>query len=281
MAYNKKEVLRGNIEAIRTVLLLEQQQRQPTRAERDILKKYNGFGGLKCVLNPANTLADRSRWSKSEVELFPLVQELHQVVRDGSPTPQMAKRYMDSIKSSVLTSFYTDSRVTEAIASAFAESGVKMESFLDPSLGMGSFLDAFSKNAKEKTAFEKDILTGKIMKALNTDMDTRIRVAGFEEITPDMKGHFDCIASNIPFGNFIVYDREYSKSKDEVKALSTRAVHNYFFVKGLDMLREGGILAFITSQGVLDSEANCPIRKYLMNNARLVSAIRLPNSLFT
>lgn len=281
MAYNKKEVLRGNIEAIRTVLLLEQQQRQPTRAERDILKRYNGFGGLKCVLNPANTLADRSRWSKSEVELFPLVQELHQIVRDGSPTPQMAKRYMDSIKSSVLTSFYTDSRVTEAIASAFADNGVEIESFLDPSLGMGSFLDAFSKNAKEKTAFEKDILTGKIMKSLNMDADTRIRVAGFEEITPDMKGHFDCIASNIPFGNFIVYDREYSKSKDKVKAFSTRAVHNYFFIKGLDTLCEGGILAFITSQGVLDSEANRPVREYLMDNARLVSAIRLPNNLFT
>lgn len=149
---------------------------------------------------------------------------------------------MDSIKSSVLTSFYTDSRVVEAIASSFSESGIKFDSFLDPSLGMGTFLDAFSKNSKEKTAFEKDILTGKIMKALNAGTKTSIRVSGFEEITPDMKGRFDCIASNIPFGNFVVYDREYSKSKEEVKSLSTRAIHNYFFVKGLDMLREGGIL---------------------------------------
>lgn len=281
MAYNKKEVLRGNIEAIRTVLLLEHQQRQPTEQERGILKKYNGFGGLKCVLNPANTLADRTRWGKSELDLFPLVQELHQVISDGSPTPQMAKRYMDSIKSSVLTSFYTDSRVVEAIASSFSESGIKFDSFLDPSLGMGTFLDAFSKNSKEKTAFEKDILTGKIMKALNAGTKTSIRVSGFEEITPDMKGRFDCIASNIPFGNFVVYDREYSKSKEEVKSLSTRAIHNYFFVKGLDMLREGGILAFITSQGLLDSEANKPVREHLMNNARLVSVIRLPNNLFT
>lgn len=281
MAYNKKEVLRGNIEAIRTVLLLEHQQRQPTKKEKEILKKYNGFGGLKCVLNPAKTLADRTRWGKSELDLFPLVQELHQVIADGSPTPQMAKRYMDSIKSSVLTSFYTDSRVVDAIASAFYDNGVRFDSFLDPSLGMGTFLEAFSKNAKEKTAFEKDILTGKIMKALNTDADTRIRISGFEEITPDMKGRFDCIASNIPFGNFVVYDREYSKSKDEVKPLSTRAIHNYFFVKGMDVLREGGILAFITSQGLLDSEANRPVREYLMDNARLVSAIRLPDSLFS
>lgn len=281
MAYHKKEVLRGNIEAIRTVLQLDSGQRQPTEAEKEILGRYNGFGGLKCVLNPVATLADRARWSKSELDLFPLVKELHQVIMEGSPTPQMAKRYMDSIKSGVLTSFYTDTRISETVASALADNGIVILSFLDPSAGMGSFLNAFSKGTNEAVAFEKDILTGKIMKALNTEANTHIRVQGFEEITPDMKNHFDCVASNIPFGNFLVYDREYSKSKDEVKSLSTRAIHNYFFVKGLDMLREGGILAFITSQGLLDAEANRPIREYLINNARLVSALRLPNNLFS
>ena len=280
MSYNKKEILRGNIEAIRTILRLEYQQRGPTQTERETLQKYNGFGGLKCVLNPANTLADRTRWSKSELDLFPLVQELHQVIREGASSPQMARRYMDSIKSGVLTSFYTDSRVVEAISSAFSSNGIRFTRFLDPSLGMGAFLDAFSENAREKYAFEKDIVTGKIMKVLNRDDSTYIRIAGFEDATPDLKGSFDCIASNIPFGNFIVYDREYSKSKDEAKKFSTRAIHNYFFVKGLDMLREGGILAFITSQGLLDSQANRPVREYLINNARLVSALRLPGNLF-
>lgn len=63
--------------------------------------------------------------------------------------------------------------------------------------------------------------------------------------------------------------------------MSTRAIHNYFFVKGLDTLREGGILAFITSQGLLDSPSNKPVREYLMNNSSLISAIRLPENLFT
>ena len=71
MSYNKKVVLRNNIEAIRTVLLLEAEKRIPSKEEREILGRYNGFGGLKCVLNPASTLADRSRWAKSELELFP------------------------------------------------------------------------------------------------------------------------------------------------------------------------------------------------------------------
>lgn len=52
-------------------------------------------------------------------------------------------------------------------------------------------------------------------------------------------------------------------------------------MKGTDMLREGGILAFISSQGVMNSPKNEPIRRALMLNNNLVSAIRLPNNLFT
>lgn len=281
MSYNKKVVLRNNIEAIRTVLLLEAEKRIPSKEEREILGRYNGFGGLKCVLNPASTLADRSRWAKSELELFPMVQELQQVIKEGAANPVQAKLLMDSIKSSVLTSFYTDTRVTDTIASSFADNGIKFETFLDPSVGMGSFINSFGKSAEERFCFEKDLLTGMIMKALNSTGKVFLHNRGFEEISPELMNRFDCISSNIPFGNYVVYDRAYSKSKEEAKVLSTRAIHNYFFVKGLDTLREGGILAFITSQGLLDSPSNKPIREYLMNNSSLVSAIRLPENLFT
>ena len=43
--------------------------------------------------------------------------------------------------------------------------------------------------------------------------------------------------------------------------------------------REGGLVAFITSQGVLDAALNEPIRRYLMQNYRLISAIRLPSGM--
>lgn len=281
MSYNKKVVLRNNIEAIRTVLLLEAEKRIPSKEEREILGRYNGFGGLKCVLNPASTLADRSRWAKSELELFPMVQELQQVIKEGAANPVQAKLLMDSIKSSVLTSFYTDARVTDTIASSFADNGIRFETFLDPSVGMGSFINSFGKNAEERFCFEKDLLTGMIMKALNSTGKVFLHNRGFEEISPELMNRFDCISSNIPFGNYVVYDRAYSKSKEEAKVLSTRAIHNYFFVKGLDTLREGGILAFITSQGLLDSPSNKPVREYLMNNSSLISAIRLPENLFT
>ena len=47
MSYNKKVVLRNNIEAIRTVSLLEAEKRIPSKEESEILGRYNGFGGLK------------------------------------------------------------------------------------------------------------------------------------------------------------------------------------------------------------------------------------------
>lgn len=78
-----------------------------------------------------------------------------------------------------------------------------------------------------------------------------------------------------------VFDPSFTKSKSLVRQHAAKSLHNYFFLKGLDNIREGGILAFITSQGVLDSPANENIRYQLMQHSHLVSAIRLPNNLFT
>jgi len=55
MAYNKKAVLAANTEAIRVVLRLEKERREATEAEKGILRGYQGFGGLKCVLNRTDT----------------------------------------------------------------------------------------------------------------------------------------------------------------------------------------------------------------------------------
>src|SRR5690606_4251092 len=87
--------------------------------------------------------------------------------------------------------------------------------------------------------------------------------------------------SNIPFGDTSVFDLSFSRSKNDAKVQAARSVHNYFFLKGNFMLREGGLQAFITSQGVLNSPKNATIRKALMENNNLVSAVRLPNDLFT
>lgn len=279
MSYNKKAHLRANIDAIKVLFTLEKEQRPITEIEQDILMDYTGFGGLKCVFNPVNSLADTVHWAKSELELFPMVAELHRVIRDNTDSAVEYKQYINSIKNSVLTAFYTPPLVVQTLADAFRDSDIQINSLLDPSAGMGEFSSAFSFRylKADIVNFEKDLLTGKMLSHINPD--DKIIVDGFETIESRYNNHFDVVTSNIPFGEMSVFDAEFMKT-DKLHRDSTRAIHNYFFIKGVETLREGGLMAFITSQGVLNSPNNQQVRKWLMDNTNLVSAIRLPNNLF-
>lgn len=284
MAYNKKAVLEGNTEAIRVILRLEKERREATEAEKVLLRGYQGFGGLKCVLNRCDNPDDLRYWSASEKNLFEPTQRLKQMIYRDAVDANTAKRYWESIKASVLTSFYTDTRIVSAIADALNVTDVQIRRCLDPSAGMGAFTETFAKNAGMVDAMEKDLLTARITQALHPygKENIFVRQEPFEAIGElEDKDKYDLITSNIPFGDFMVYDRSYSKGENILKRESTRTIHNYFFVKGLDTIKEGGLLAFITSQGVLDSPKNEAIRRYLMQNSRLISAIRLPSGMFS
>ena len=284
MAYNKKNVLEANTEAIRVVLRLEKERREATETEKGILRGYQGFGGLKCVLNRCDSPDDLRYWSQSEQQLFEPTQRLKQMIYRDAVDANTAKRYWESIKASVLTSFYTDTRIVAAISDALTSVNVPIRRCLDPSAGMGAFAETFARQAGIVDAMEKDLLTARISQALHPYDKGNIFVRNepFEAIGEiEDKDKYDLITSNIPFGDFMVYDREYSRGKDTLKRESTRAIHNYFFVKGLDCIKEGGLLAFITSQGVLDSPRNEAMRRYLMQNSRLISALRLPSGMFS
>ena len=284
MAYNKKAVLEGNTEAIRVILRLEKERREATEAEKVLLRGYQGFGGLKCVLNRCDNPDDLRYWSASEQNLFAPTQRLKQMIYRDAVDANTAKRYWESIKASVLTSFYTDTRIVSAIAEALSAADVQVRRCLDPSAGMGAFTETFAKSAGMVDAMEKDLLTARITQALHPYGKDNIfvRQEPFEAIGElEEKDKYDLITSNIPFGDFMVYDRSYSKGENILKRESTRTIHNYFFVKGLDTIKEGGLLAFITSQGVLDSPKNEAIRRYLLQNSRLISAIRLPSGMFS
>ena len=280
MAFNRKTKLRDNIEAIRTVFELDNAKRQATPEEKEILSRYCGFGGLKCILNPATNLSDTARWAKYDLELFPLTAELHRIIRDNTATEAEYKRYVDSLKSSILTAFYTPPEIVSALADTLHENGIVQKKMLDPSAGQGAFIASFSQHAPhaEMMAFEKDLLTGKLLSHLYPEH--KIRVEGFEKIELPFNGYFDVVSSNIPFGDVAVFDPVFSGSKNNALRQSTKAIHNYFFVKGLDAVRDGGIVAFITSQGVMNTPQYEGQRQLLMENADLVSAIRLPNNLF-
>ena len=281
MAYNKKAHLRDNIEAIRIAFALDREKRQATDAEKEKLAVYSGFGGIKAVLNPAAKPEDITHWKTSEHDLFPLVTELHRVLRDGAKDDAEYKRYVSSLKNSVLAAFYTPKPVVDALALALNNSGIKPLRFLEPSAGVGAFISSFKETVPdaEVTAFEKDLLTGKILSHLHPQ--DKIRIEGYEKMKGRYAQHYDVIASNIPFGDVAVFDPLLSKHEIPAVSQSTKAIHNYFFTKSVIAAREGGLIAFITSQGVLNSEHNKPIREHLMNSCNIVSAIRLPNNLFT
>ena len=280
MAFNRKQKLRDNIEAVRTAFTLDRERRTPTERERALLERYCGFGGLKCILNPAKELADAVHWVKSDLELFAPTVELHRLIRENSRDETEYKRYVDSLKASVLTAFYTPQAITDTIVDVLHDKKVRPKLVLEPSAGMGAFIaPVLSDNPQaEVMAFEKDLLTGKMLGHLYPQQ--KIRTEGFEKIEKPFLNRFDLAVSNIPFGDIAVFDPEYTNGS-VFKKIAARKVHTYFFLKGLDTVRDGGIVAFITSQGVLDTEGNGGTRYMMMRKADLVSAIRLPNNLFT
>ena len=281
MAFNRKQRLRDNIEAIRTAFILDREQRTPTARERLLLERYCGFGGLKCILNPAKELTDAVHWAKSDLELFAPTVELHRLVRENCRDEMEYKRYMDAMKQSVLTAFYTPPEITDAIADVLHGHGIRPDRVLEPSAGVGAFVDAVLgyKPDADIMAFEKDLMTGRILKHLHPDQ--KVWVQGFEKIEKPFTGYFDLVISNIPFGDVAVFDPEFTGSHDPARRSAAKTIHNYFFLKSLDTVREGGIVAFITSQGVLDAPSNAPIREYMMRHANPVGVARLPNNLFT
>jgi len=281
MAFNKRTHLRDNIDAIKTVFLLERENLTATPEERAILENYSGFGGIKAVLNPVGHPDDQRYWTKSDLDLFGLVTELHEVLREGTGDEAQYKRYVSSLKNSILTAFYTPTEVINVLVETLHERGIAPMRLLDPSAGMGAFASAFRQQFPdcENTCFEKDLLTGKILSQLY--LHDKVRKEGFENIESRYANHYDIATSNIPFGDVAVYDPFFATHNDPARHMAARSVHNYFFLKSVDMVRDGGIVAFITSQGVLNAEKNRPVRQWLMEYCEPVSVVRLPNNLFT
>ena len=276
MSYNKLQSLAENVAAIETAAAIKAQGRSATENEKKTLALYSGFGGIKEVMNIDTEVPVPGEME----ELMNRLQEALRTLADGDE--KAYKTMTDSIKASVLTAFFTPKFIIEAIAeqihAAFKGNGLQMRSFLEPSAGIGGFLPV-AMDGTRSYAFEKDTVTGLILSLLHEEAVSV--TAGFETIStqPLEHGTFDVIASNIPFGNFRVFDAELWK-KGGIYEQSTKTIHNYFFVKAMEFLNEGGLLAFVTSRGVADTPGNKFVREYLVNHADLISAVRLPDTLF-
>lgn len=275
MTYNKKESLINNINAIRIALEIKHESRRATDDEIEILSNYTGFGGLKCILNESAI----ETWPSSDRHLYPFVQNLKDTIRKYCSDSKEYNAYYASLRQSVLTAFYTPQAIADTIGNAIIESvGRKnIARILDPSCGNGAFINPYKNFSCERTAYECDLLSGLILSAKSND---RIRIEGFENLPESENGLYSIVTSNIPFGQIKVFDPSYTSKKDKVRKSSTKAIHNYFFMKGYDAVSEGGIIAYITSRGFADSQSNQIFREYLMYHSNLISAIRLPDNLF-
>ena len=248
----EKSRYKANIEAIKLVKQLEAEGRYATEAEQVILSKYVGWGGLANAFDQK-----KADWSKEYTELKELLTEEEYGLARGS----------------TLNAHYTDISVIKAMYDGLAKLGFNGGRMLEPSSGVGNFVGAMptemSAKVKSWTMVELDSITGLIAKYLYPNADVRIQ--GFEKANiPD--NYMDVIISNVPFGKYAIADKKYPKKV-------TEAIHNYFFAKSLDKVRPGGIVMFITSSYTMNAK-DTAVRRYIMQRADLLGAIRLPDSAF-
>ncbi|MBT2560133.1 DNA methylase [Pedobacter sp. ISL-68] len=278
MAFNLARRLSGNIGAIRIALDWDG-QRKVSPEELQALQNYAGFGGLKAVYYPAG---EREEWvkmnaSQADLRLYPLVMELHQVLKDRLSSYQY-KRAVDSLRESTMTAYYTPDIIPKALYTALAENKLLPKHLYEPSAGAGVFITEAARMLPELatvTAVEKDFLTAKILAAITSALPVPVTVRdiGLEETPATEKGRSDLVVSNIPFGNLSVFDPAFPDN-----SISGR-IHNYFFAKGLDKLGHGGLMAYLTTDTFLNTPANDLARKYLFTQADFVSLLVLPDNL--
>ncbi|MFC6100795.1 helicase-related protein [Olivibacter domesticus] len=278
MGYSASSKLKDNITALE--IAFNQQQGQVFTAEQlEALRRYAGFGGIKAVLFGEGS---REAWSSkgaiaADMQLYDDVQRLFQLINQHVEFP---KAVVESMQQSVLTSFYTPAFLPAAVFSSLKEAHIHPTAIYEPSAGVGIFMDEAIKafpSIEKVTGVEKDYLTAMILHCITSsyppEIACNIKFGGFEETSNEENGKFDIITSNIPFGNIRVFD---PAIKD--KSLSER-IHNYFFVKGIDKVRDGGLLIYLTTDGFLNSPGNEKVRRYLFERTNFVSLTVLPDNL--
>ena len=243
-----KQKFARNIEAIRTLFKLEEEHRGATAEEQQVLSQYVGWGGLADAFDP-----NKENWSAEYTQLKELLSE---------------DEYA-AARASTLNAHYTSPTVIRGIYDAVERMGFRSGNILEPSMGVGNFFGMLPDSMADSRLYgvELNSITGRIAKKLYPQAD--ITVAGFE--TTDRRDFYDLAVGNVPFGQYKVNDKAYSKLGF--------SIHNYFFAKAIDQVRPGGIIAFVTSRYTMDSK-DSTARKHMAERADLLGAIRLPNNAF-
>jgi len=157
-----------------------------------------------------------------------------------------------------LTQHYTGYKEIEAIFNAIDESGFKYEKVLEPAVGSGNFIG--HRPDKDWTAVDIDTTNTEVAGRLYPDAEV------FNTPYQDFNGKgYDLIVSNVPF----------------LERLSGQehALHDFYFLHSLDLVKENGVIAFVTSKGVMDKLDNS-VREEIISKGDIIGAYRLPSSTF-
>ena len=244
-----KEKFRANIMAIQLLKKCEDENRNATLEEQEILSRYVGWGGLADAFDET-----KAAWETEYLELKTVL----------TPEEYAAAR------ASTLNAHYTQPIVIESMYHVLENLGFTKGNILEPSMGVGNFFGMLPENLNQSKLYgvELDSISGRIAKLLYPDAN--IQIKGFEK-TDYPNDFFDVAIGNVPFGAYKVNDRQYDRYNF--------MIHDYFLAKTIDQLRPGGVAALITTKGTMD-KASPEVRKYLAERADLLGAIRLPNTAF-
>lgn len=235
----QKTKFRANIVAIKTLKLVETENRPASSDEQRIMSGYTGWGGMAQAFNP-----ELGAWRKEYDELI------------GVLTPEE----YESVRASTPNAHYTSFEIAQAMLNTLKRFGILRGNILEPAMGIGNFFSILPESMSQAKLYgvELDVISGRIARQLYPTAE--IRVQGFEEVDfPD--NFFDAAIGNVPFGDYKVHDTRYDRYNLNI--------HDYFFCKTLDKVRPGGIIAFITSKGTLDKE-NASFRRYISERAELI-----------
>ena len=247
-----------------------------------VLAKYTGFGGLNFILNPAN----KESWNKSDIPCYDDTMRLYTILRMHAKDEQEYNLWIQSLKSSVLTAFYTPLHIVAAIMSNIwttLQATKDCIKLLDPACGNGEFADWLMECRRNQNGvvrvYEKDLLQGLILKRYYEGRkNVEVRIKGFETIPDNELDTYDVVSTNVPFGDIRVFDKAYTRSGSAVRRDAARFIHRYYVLKGLDCLHDGGIEAFIITSNYLNNDGEQ--LHEVLKHARLIGAYRLPNNLF-